>query len=348
MAEGNHYLRSRSAQMMDSSSSSSSSSSRNTNGAASPGPKTPTMMTATATPTRNSPFLPTPLETIFLAIYPSILLLGTLFSVLSPETRGAPYDAARQSHVQVHAPSYFARKDNLFNVLFVKRGWLWVTVAFLAFVATHPTFRRGSRTTARAATRWALVTAWWVLITQWCFGPPIIDRGFRFTGGKCEVAHDAVDSGTADHKELFTAAACRTAGGNWSGGHDISGHVFLLVLGSCFLVQEVGWVVVRAGAKIVGSGDDRAIVMGDGAFKGAKVEVEHTAEPHERHLGVGGKFAAGVVGLSLWMLLMTAAYFHTWFEKLTGLLVASTAVYTVYILPRWIPALREVVGLPGV
>ncbi|KAI1282353.1 inositol phospholipid synthesis and fat-storage-inducing TM-domain-containing protein [Xylaria sp. FL0933] len=344
MAEGNYSLRSRGAQMMDS-----SSSSRNTNGAASPGLKTPTMMTtATATPTRNSPFLPTPLETIFLAIYPAILLLGTLFSVLSPETRGAPYDAARQSHVQAHAPSYFARKDNLFNVLFVKRGWLWVTVAFLAFVATHPTFRRGSRTTARAATRWALVTAWWVLVTQWCFGPPIIDRGFRFTGGKCEVAHDAVDSGTADHKELFTAAACRTAGGNWSGGHDISGHVFLLVLGSCFLVQEVGWVIVRAGAKFVGSGDDRAIVMGDGAFKGAKVEAEHTAEPHERHLGAGGKFAVGVVGLSLWMLLMTAAYFHTWFEKLTGLLVASTAVYTVYILPRWIPAMREFVGLPGI
>ncbi|KAI0425938.1 inositol phospholipid synthesis and fat-storage-inducing TM-domain-containing protein [Xylaria sp. FL1042] len=354
MAEGNHPLRSRGAQMTDSSVNGDAASS------SAAAPKIPAAMTtagatmATAT-MRNSPFLPTPLETLLLAVYPSILVLGTLFSVLSPETRGAPYDAARQSHVQAHAPSYFARKDNLFNVLFVKRGWLWVTAAFLAFVATHPTFRRSGsgsgsgRMAVRAAARWALVTAWWVFVTQWCFGPPLIDRGFRFTGGKCEVAHDAVAEGTADHKDLFTAAACRTAGGNWSGGHDISGHVFLLVLGSCFLAQEVVWVVVRAGAKIVGSsGDDRAIVMGDGAFKGARVEAEHRAEPHERHLGVGGKFALGVVGLSLWMLLMTAAYFHTWFEKLTGLLVASTAVYTVYILPRWIPALRGLVGLPGI
>ncbi|GAW22272.1 hypothetical protein ANO14919_118080 [Xylariales sp. No.14919] len=304
-------------------------------------------VSATTTTTRSSPFLPTPLETPLLLVYPSILTFGALFSVLSPDTRGAPYDVARQSHVQAHAPSYFARKDNLFNVLFVKRGWLWITVAFLAFIATHPTFRHG-RMAARAATRWALVTGWWILVTQWCFGPPLIDRGFRFTGGKCEIARDAVSAGTADQKELFTAAACRTAGGNWSGGHDISGHVFLLVLGSCFLVQEIVWVVLRAGSKIAGSGDDRAIVMGDGAFKGAGVESNHAAAAHERHLGVGGKFALSIIGLSLWMLLMTAIYFHTWFEKLTGLLVASMAVYIVYILPRWIPALRRLVGLPGI
>ncbi|KAI0528018.1 inositol phospholipid synthesis and fat-storage-inducing TM-domain-containing protein [Xylaria bambusicola] len=309
----------------------------------------PKMTSATTTTSRSSPFLPTPLETLLLAVYPTILIFGTLFSALSPETRGAPYDTIRQSHVQATAPSYFARKDNLFNVLFVKRGWLWITGSFLAFVATHPTFRNGNgRQIAKAATRWAIVTGWWILVTQWCFGPPIIDRGFRFTGGRCEVAQDAVSSGTADQKELFTAVACRTAGGNWSGGHDISGHVFLLVLGSCFLAQEVVWVVLRAGARIAGSGDDRAIVMDDGAHKGARAEAEYAVEGHEKHLGFGGKFALGVVGLSLWMLLMTATYFHTWFEKLTGLLVASMAVYTVYILPRWAPALRAIVGLPGI
>ncbi|KAH8165722.1 hypothetical protein CIB48_g2533 [Xylaria polymorpha] len=281
-------------------------------------PPAPASGPATIHPTtRSSPFLPTPLETLLFAAYPVILVFGTLFSVLSPETRAAPYDAARQSHVPAHAPSYFARKDNLFNVLFVKRGWLWITVAFVVFVATHPALQNGPRA-ARATARWALVTGWWILVTQWCFGPPLIDRGFRFSGGKCEVALDAVSAGTADKKEFVTAAACRTAGGNWSGGHDISGHVFLLVLGSCFLAQEVVWVVLRAGAKLVGSGDDRAIVMGDGAVKGAGVESNRTAAAaHERHLGIGGKFVLGVVGLSLWMLLMTAVYFHTWFEKVS-------------------------------
>ncbi|KAI8626826.1 inositol phospholipid synthesis and fat-storage-inducing TM-domain-containing protein [Xylariaceae sp. FL1651] len=314
-------------------------------------------VSSTTTTKRSSPFLPTPLETLLLAVYPIILSFGTLFSVLSPETRAAPFDAARQSHVQAHAPSYFARKDNLFNILFVKRGWAWITIAFIGFLATHPTFRssnngggnsNGTRKAIKATTRWALITGWWVLVTQWCFGPPLIDRGFRFTGGKCEIAHEAVFGGTADQTELFTAAACRAVGGQWSGGHDISGHVFLLVLGSCFLIQEVVWVVLRAGAQFIGNGDDRVVVMGDGAIKRASVEAERTAAADERSLGLGGKFALGVVALSFWMLLMTAIYFHTWFEKLTGLLVATAAVYVVYILPRWIPSIRGLVGLPGI
>ncbi|KAI0199633.1 inositol phospholipid synthesis and fat-storage-inducing TM-domain-containing protein [Astrocystis sublimbata] len=313
--------------------------------AVSPNPNPSPNSTAT---TRSSPFLPTSLETILFAVYPVILVFGTLFSALSPETRAAPYDAVRQSHVQAQAPSYFARKDNLFNVLFVKRGWLWITVAFVAFVATHPVLSQNSRMATRAATRWALVTGWWVLVTQWCFGPPLIDRGFRITGGKCEVAMDAVEMGTADAKEFVTAAACRTAGGSWSGGHDISGHVFLLVLGSCFLAQEVIGVALRAGSRFLGRGDDRSIVMGDGAVKGAGVEAERAVAPHETHLAIGGRIALGTVGLSFWMLLMTAVYFHTWFEKLTGLLIAFVAVYAIYILPRWIPAIRALTGIPGI
>ncbi|KAI0393913.1 inositol phospholipid synthesis and fat-storage-inducing TM-domain-containing protein [Xylariaceae sp. FL0594] len=296
---------------------------------------------------RSSPFLPTPLERVLFAVYPLILVFGAFFSVLSPETRGAPFDAAQQSHVEALAPSYFARKDNIFNVLFVKRGWLWITVAFAGFVASHPAFRN-TRRVAQAILRWALVTGWWIVVTQWCFGPPLIDRGFRLTGGRCRIAYESVAQGTADPREVVTAAACRHVGGRWSGGHDISGHVFLLVLGSCFLLGEVVWVIVRAGARIFGKGDDRAIVMDDGAVKGAGVESEGVASHHERHLGLGGKFAVGVAGMCIWMMLMTAMYFHTWVEKFTGLLVASIGVYSVYILPRWIPAVRGIVGLPGI
>ncbi|KAI0115255.1 inositol phospholipid synthesis and fat-storage-inducing TM-domain-containing protein [Daldinia grandis] len=299
-------------------------------------------------PKRNSPFLPTPLETLVLLVYPTLLTFGTVFSIISPQTRASPYDPTGHSHVASAAPSYFARKDNVFNTLFVKRGWAWISAAFVTFVATHPGLLLGTqRRRARAAGRWALVTGWWVLVTQWCFGPAIIDRGFRFTGGKCEVAQEAVAEGTADKSDAFTAAACRAAGGRWSGGHDISGHVFLLVLGSFFLLQEVGWVVYRAG--FAGGREERCVVMSDGAVKGAGVEAE-SAEPggDEGVLGFGGRFALGVVAACLWMLLMTAIYFHTWPEKLTGLLVAAAGIYPVYILPRWIPGLRALVGLPGI
>ncbi|CAP68326.1 uncharacterized protein PODANS_7_3610 [Podospora anserina S mat+] len=130
------------------------------------------------------------------------------------------------------------------------------------------------------------------------------------------------DAGDVGVKEVFTAAACKSAGGRWSGVHDISGHVFLLVLGSCFLLQEVGWVVGRW-VRFVR--EERAVVMADGAVKGATAEVErevrYQGEDIGRGMGVmeglapGAPVAVGVVGLCAWMLLMTAIYFHTWFEK---------------------------------
>jgi hypothetical protein len=296
------------------------------NGPSTRNPGTTTSSSFTTTPSRrNPPQLPTPLESLILLVYPVLLAFGTVFSVLSPETRAAPYDATGQSHVQHEAPSYFARKNNVFNTFFVKRGWGWITLAFVVFLLEHPTLASPSRK-ARAGLRWALVTGWWFLITQWCFGPAIIDRGFRYTGGKCEVAETAVFDGVGDASDVFTAVACKASGGKWSGGHDISGHVFLLVLGSSFLLQEVGWVAVRSGW--FGRRDERSIIMGDGAVKGAGVEAEQSAsEPAAKQaLGWGGKFATVVVGLSWWMLLMTAIYFHTWFEKV------SCFPYTIYYL----------------
>lgn len=268
---------------------------------------------------RNTPYLPTPTELALLALYPTLLLFGALFSLVSPETRAAPYDRARQAHVQdaALAPSYFARKDNLFNVLFVKRGWAWITASFFVFVFTHPALRHnGAR--VRAGVRWGVVTTWWVFVTQWFFGPAIIDRGFRWSGGRCEVAEDMVKEGEAGAKDVMTAAACKASGGSWRGGHDISGHVFLLVLGSFFLVQEVGWVAARW-AKYVR--EERSVVMHDGAVKGAAVEGRKEKDEGEvsalEALGHGGRLVAAVVGLSAWMLLMTAIYFHTWFEKVS-------------------------------
>lgn len=335
---------------------------------------------------RNPPHLPTPVESAVLALYPALLLFGSVFALVSPQVRSAAYDAGAQSLRAAEAPSYFARKDNLVNVLFVKRGWAWVSAAFAAFVLTHPhhttTNTNNNNTTGggqqqqqqhvvgsrrlRAVLRWILVTGWWVLVTQWCFGPPLIDRGFRYTGGKCEEAEQKVQGknmADASPADIFSAAACRTAGGRWRGGHDISGHVFLLVLGSFFLLQEAGWVVARTweGGSGSGSGrdrdrnrDPRAVVMGDGAVKGVDVEADRTERRRGMDdgtaaaLGFGGRFVAGVVAVSMWMFLMTAIYFHTWFEKLTGLLVALMGLYGVYILPRWVPALRRVIGLPGI
>ncbi|KAK0879695.1 hypothetical protein LTR87_006497 [Friedmanniomyces endolithicus] len=306
----------------------------------------------------NWPFLPTVLESLLIAIYPTTLLLGSVFSTLHPATRAATYNPVSQSYDPADAPSYFAKKSNLFNVYFVKIGWVWITLAFFLFVFTHsslgPPLRPAlTKRRLQAILRYACITAVWIAVTQWFFGPPIIDRGFRWTGGKCELVYDdsfaarAEKADMSDAEKVFTHAACKTIGGQWKGGHDISGHVFLLILGSATLWLEL----LPAMLRMEGLREARRILTSDGLVRSAAFETDDNAGgnmkvPEETHIGV--KVALVVAGMSWWMLLMTAAYFHTWFEKFTGLLVAFSAVYTVYFLPRALPPWRQVVGMPGV
>jgi len=185
-------------------------------------------------------------------------------------------------------------------------------------------------------------------VTQWFFGPAIIDRGFVLTGGQCELVEQA-EAGHIDMdgtRQFATGMACKSVGGQWAGGHDISGHVFLLVLGSMFLFEEVLHVVWKAGR----GKEERTIYMNDGAVKSAEVEsqsVDMVAQQSGQWT-IGARAVLGVGTLSVYMLLMTAAYFHTWFEKLTGLLVAFSAIFVVYFLPRVVPALRTIIGMPGI
>jgi len=184
-----------------------------------------------------------------------------------------------------------------------------------------------------------------------------MDRAFVLTGGACESLRDkqmgvgeALDS--EDRMEVLTGIACKAAGGTWKGGHDISGHVFMLVLGSMFLFLEVLHVVLKA----MKWEEERLVVVGDGALKSANAEASPTGKNTADNdsvkdngvWNIWAKIALGVAGLSVWMLLMTAAYFHTWFEKFNGLIVAFIGIFTVYFLPRAIPTLRTITGMPGI
>lgn len=261
--------------------------------------------------TRRSPFLPTTLEAGLLAIYPTLLIIGSLFALLDPTARSAPYNNNTQSHHPSTAPSYFAKKSNVFNIFFVKRGWAWITLSYFYFLFTHPSTAASAKR-VQGALRWCIVTTWWIFVTQWFFGPAIIDRGFLLTGGVCALEEQAVVGGVelGEKKMFVTHMACKAVGGKWQNGHDISGHVFLLVLGSMFLFEEMLHVVLRS----TKTREERTIVMVDGAVKSAHVEGNGSVDAPGQWT-LGSKVVLGVSGLSLYMLLMTAAYFHTWFEK---------------------------------
>ncbi|KAL1883599.1 hypothetical protein Plec18167_002606 [Paecilomyces lecythidis] len=290
---------------------------------------------------------------LILLVYPITLIVGALYKTISPTARDASIEKplaptlASDLNVPQHTSSvnYFARKNNIFNLYFVKIGWLWTTLAFVALLLTQPAYtnsRARGRKTVQALARYGIVTLAWILTTQWFFGPAIVDRSFVLTGGRCEDVRPRTPGDPASElNAVFTAAACKAAGGAWRGGHDVSGHVFMLVLASAFLVFEV-WGASKA--------ESGTIVEGSKA-------KQDTEEPSEQETGVnsddpikvwGLRFACGVAGLSWWMLFMTAIWFHTWLEKISGLSIALGAVYITYFLPRILPPWRDVVGFPGV
>ena len=243
----------------------------------------------------------------------------------------------------------------------------------------------------QAFLRWTFATTAWVLVTQWCFGPALIDRGFAWTGGICDLAtaniySPDVDKSTAKQTaSVLTHAACTLAGGSWQGGYDISGHVFILVLGSGMLWMEMlpflaaGWrglgvgrIVSTTAGKVVRVGvvqDELAAVSSGQAIRSvsdathkvsnaARQEMESHPQLQQQvqatiNTARGLKHYAAAMALitavlSWWMLLMTAAFFHTWFEKLTGWLMAFGTLWVMYYLPRGSPMAREVLGMPGV
>ncbi|KAJ6044405.1 hypothetical protein N7499_006905 [Penicillium canescens] len=312
---------------------------------------------------------PATLPLAALLIYPATLLLGSLYSTISPtanpsrDTQPASPLApslAADLHLSESPVNYFARKNNVFNVYFVKIGWLWTTAAFVSLLLFQPLYSSSRpqssshqetrlRRTLQAVLRYALATTAWYLSTQWFFGPAIIDRGFVATGGKCERAFEKVSelgAGTTDLEALFTAATCKAAGGAWRGGHDISGHVLMLVLATGFLAFEaVGASAPAFLSRFGPSGDagrERKTSDADSPPTVGTTESGGVARLWSLRL------VWGVVGLGWWMLFMTAIWFHTWLEKWSGLLIALSAVYAIYILPRRLASWRSVVGEPGI
>ncbi|KAI9721895.1 MAG: SNF1-interacting protein [Chrysothrix sp. TS-e1954] len=377
---------------------------------------------STAAKSLQRPYLPTPLESLLLALFPLTLLLGSLFSHLSPSLSPpinlSTYSPSHQAyHPPESAPSYFATKRNVFNVYFVKIGWFWATVALAAFTLLaargragvdsglghfllgdkadpsltasprlqdlEPVPRREERDARlrrryQVLLRYALCTLLWFLTTQWAFGAPLVDRGFSLTGGACTPSSRTSIAHAATIDDVHTSSHCKRVGGRWRGGWDISGHVFILVLGSGMLWLEMlpvmlPWVKGLAGGRVINvsahegalvdtrsatveDSDEAPLIHSSPPSSGTPSHgyntrrAQRSSQPPPMHLrrSYGTVLALSVATLSWWMLLMTAAFFHTWTEKVGGLLLAAGGLWAVYVLPRGWRAGRGILGMPGV
>lgn len=251
--------------------------------------------------------------------------------------------------------NYYNNKNNIFNQIFVKRGWFWtsfVLVVFyvLIFAAKKPYVDRGHGGNHpvlaththkwyliwRSLVRYVLMTVWWVFFTQWCFGLPLMDLIFVYTGGKCAGVGAATVADT-NFAHLFTtpvgasvleatltlesnrvsSLVCRRLRGNWQGGHDPSGHVFLLTHLSLYLFLEMApyWNNAR-------------IREAWALFRRSRLVPRLVTDfPHI--------LVVSLVALWWFMLLMTNIYFHSLAEKAVGLAFGYLGVAVVYYVPRF-------------
>jgi hypothetical protein len=298
------------------------------------------------------------LSPYLLLIYPTILALGSFYSTISPAATSATNAGALTPGVasdlnKATGPqplNYFASKQNLLNIYFVKIDWFWTTLAFALLVyTTHAAQQKGkasssARTWLQAALRYLIVTATWVGTTQWLFGPPLIDRSFTLTGGRCEALPAKIDdSGRPDISAMATQIACKAVGGRWKGGHDISGHVFMLVLSSAFLLLEI--YVSDALSPHPRVSPNAAAGVAYSTTDEEKRELGGWESNTDAKIRLWTRyFVSTVIALDFWMLLMTAIWFHTWLEKLSGLLLSASCIWAVYFLPAFLPGWGAIVG----
>lgn len=181
--------------------------------------------------------------------------------------------------------TYFSNKGNIFNVYFVKLGWLWTTfLSLVHFILIEWQFIDRDRRGRRALGRYIVATVYWYIMTQSFLGPSIVDRFFVATGGGCTIT---ADNGIS----ILQQSACRKLGGQWTGGHDISGHCVLLIHASLYLIEETRW-------------------YWDIKIRQSMVNTWRT------NVAIGAVLS--LLFIWWWMVAMTSVYFHGHRELLSG------------------------------
>ncbi|KAJ1025873.1 hypothetical protein NDA16_002499 [Ustilago loliicola] len=270
-----------------------------------------------------------------------------------------------------HALNYWANRKNIVNQIFVKKAWLWTTLAWalqLFFLRLAPTSTTTASTSAKPRTsaavgsrntinnkkdedasaaaaaqatitspvsisvlRYAIATGIWLLFSNWFFGPPLSERILTATGAICVPSGDPQQSpveelycrtrtplSSSSHPALFSSSSLKSKSirAMWKGGHDISGHTFIMVLSALLLLEDIAPYLAAL------LGPNSAIVKS--LFPQAT--WLHAARTRWTPAAKGAVAATlGLVALWSWMLLNTAIYFHTPQEKVSGLFVGLAA-----------------------
>ncbi|KAJ8522437.1 hypothetical protein ONZ45_g944 [Pleurotus djamor] len=242
------------------------------------------------------------MEKITFAVSSLLLACGTVYSIAYNTYLDTSNPLLTNLPHPLQASHYFANKSNILNVLFIKRAWGWTSLAFFALFATSP---RRIRTVNRFVS-WIAATLVWVAFTGWFFGPALLERVIVASGGECMVSLPSGEALSVPHQYCYTKTTITTDShphlftstdllpGDWRGrprlrkGHDVSGHIFLLIMSLLFLANQLN----------------------------LSLRVNSSSWSPFHQIAVGATLAL----IAAWLLavLTTAVYFHSPFEKVTG------------------------------
>ncbi|KAF5380624.1 hypothetical protein D9615_004542 [Tricholomella constricta] len=267
-------------------------------------------------------------RTLSAALMPDFRL--TVFSALAVITVSATvYSALYNTYLDTSNPllthlphplattHFFADKSNFLNVYFIKKAWAWTSGAFLLSWLTSPA---STRTTDRVW-KWAAETVMWLVFTTWFFGPALLERFIVVSGGECILALPAGDPipvpaeycftrshlSPLSHPDLFVTTTTFALPLDWRAmprlrrGHDISGHMFLLIMSTLFLADQLRY-----------------------SFRLAQRSALHT-------LAMVANMA--LLGVWLFATYTTSLYFHSPLEKITGFLLGASC-FVITLLPE--------------
>uniref|UniRef100_A0A6M2DHI5 Putative inositol phospholipid synthesis protein scs3p n=1 Tax=Xenopsylla cheopis TaxID=163159 RepID=A0A6M2DHI5_XENCH len=233
--------------------------------------------------------------------------------------------------------TYFSRSNNIFNIYFVKIGWLWTLLLTVPFILlTAYTYCCGNRKLIlkNHLLRLGVATAFWLFFTK-SFNYIEVQYGY------CKI------------KGFSTKPSCLRNGHIWN-GFDISGHTFLLIYSSLILMEEakaiIGWEGIRdhirneehyRSQQQLQVSSNPLRYLNENELYILKTSYSKVT-PYIRIL-----FLAMTMLLVLWdvMLVSTILYFHIMIEKFVAAVLAILVWYFTY--RYWFAQTKMLPTLPG-
>ncbi|ELU42607.1 Scs3p domain-containing protein [Rhizoctonia solani AG-1 IA] len=222
---------------------------------------------------------------------------GTIYSIVNNTYKDTsdPLLAHLPHHLADY--SYFARKSNIFNQLFVKKAWGWTSGAFFALWFTSP----GHLRKPGRVVEWVIATGIWALFTMWFFGPSLFHRLASASGAQCVVFLPPSPDASSNIVNVPVEFCQQHT--------PVSPNTHPTLFASNFVLSRL------AGTHSLDP-KWRAVPT---LYSGHDISVPGTVRHRASFLHeVVVKASGALLGIWFLMSLTTAVYFHTPFEKATG------------------------------